>query len=119
MTEFGLGVLADQRPGDYARLAAHAEALGFDVLSVFGDLMYQPPILALLDSPTAVAKTVPNGTIAPAPKLRRRGVSTNSRTQGLPRTTFYRRPKNFLQCIGLGICSDDCGDVLQLSGHRE
>jgi 5,10-methylenetetrahydromethanopterin reductase len=49
MTEFGLGLQSDKRPGDYARLAIAAEGYGFDVLSVFGDLMYQPPIVPLLE----------------------------------------------------------------------
>lgn len=47
--EFGLGLQGDKRPGDYARLARSAEESGFEVLSVFGDLMYQPPIAALLE----------------------------------------------------------------------
>lgn len=45
----GLGFRGDRQPGDYARLAALAESLGFDVLSVFNDLMYQPPIFPLLE----------------------------------------------------------------------
>lgn len=55
MTEFGLGFQSDKRPGDYARLAAAAEDAGFDVLSVFGDLMYQPPIFPLLEMATATS----------------------------------------------------------------
>ncbi|MPZ26450.1 MAG: LLM class flavin-dependent oxidoreductase [Micromonosporaceae bacterium] len=51
--EVGLGLQADKRPGDYARLARRAEADGFDVLSVFGDLMFQPPIAALLEMAAA------------------------------------------------------------------
>jgi 5,10-methylenetetrahydromethanopterin reductase len=47
--EIGLGIQGDKRPGDYARLAEQAESYGLSVLSVFGDLMYQPPILALLE----------------------------------------------------------------------
>jgi len=47
--EVGLGVQGDKRPGDYAALAALAEAHGFDVLSVFGDFMFQPPIVPLLE----------------------------------------------------------------------
>ncbi|GAA5176164.1 hypothetical protein GCM10023321_83850 [Pseudonocardia eucalypti] len=49
MTEIGLGLQGDKRPGDYARLAALAEGHGFDVLSVYGDLMFQPPIVPLLE----------------------------------------------------------------------
>jgi len=47
--EIGLGLQSDKRAGDYARLARSAEVWGFDVLSVFGDLMYQPPIFPLLE----------------------------------------------------------------------
>jgi 5,10-methylenetetrahydromethanopterin reductase len=47
--EFGLGIQSDKGPGDYARLARAAEAHGFDVLTVFGDLMFQPPIFPLLE----------------------------------------------------------------------
>src|SRR6185437_8376254 len=36
--------------------------------------------------------------VATAPKPCRRGFSTYSRIQGLPRTISYRREKNFLQC---------------------
>jgi 5,10-methylenetetrahydromethanopterin reductase len=36
------------RPSEYAELAGAAEVAGFDVFSVFGDLMFQPPIPALL-----------------------------------------------------------------------
>ena len=56
MTEFGLGFQTDKRPGDYARLAAAAEGFGFDVLSVFGDLMYQPPIFPLLEMAAATSR---------------------------------------------------------------
>jgi len=47
--ELGLGLQSDKRPGEYARLAVAAEQHGFDVLSVFSDLLYQPPIAALLE----------------------------------------------------------------------
>lgn len=47
--EIGLGLQSDKGHGDYARLATMAEALGFDVLSVFADLWYQPPIYPLLE----------------------------------------------------------------------
>lgn len=38
----------DKAPQDYARLAAAAEHYGFGTVSVFGDLMFQPPIGPLL-----------------------------------------------------------------------
>ena len=46
--EVGLGLQSNNRPGAYAALARQAEQYDFDVLSVFSDLMYQPPIAALL-----------------------------------------------------------------------
>ncbi|QSB15984.1 LLM class flavin-dependent oxidoreductase [Natronosporangium hydrolyticum] len=49
MSEIGLGVQSDKRPGEYAALAALAEGYGFDVVSVYGDLMYQPPLGPLLE----------------------------------------------------------------------
>jgi|GEM_PF-144165 len=49
MTELGIAFQADKAPGEYAALAAAAEAYGFDVVSVFGDLLYQPPLPALLE----------------------------------------------------------------------
>lgn len=54
--EIGLGLQSDKAPGDYARLAALAEACGFDVLSVFADLLYQPPIVALLEMARATSR---------------------------------------------------------------
>jgi len=47
--EIGLGIQSDKPAGQYARLAHRAEQHGFDVLSVYGDLMYQPPIFPLLE----------------------------------------------------------------------
>jgi 5,10-methylenetetrahydromethanopterin reductase len=44
----GLGLQSDKSADDYAELAELAEGYGFDVLSVFGDLMYQPPLFPLL-----------------------------------------------------------------------
>lgn len=38
----------NKRPDAYAALARQAEAYGFDALTVYGDLMFQPPIGALL-----------------------------------------------------------------------
>lgn len=47
--EIGLGIQSDKRPGEYAVIAETAETLGIDVLSVYGDLMFQPPIGPLLE----------------------------------------------------------------------
>jgi 5,10-methylenetetrahydromethanopterin reductase len=47
--EFGIAFQTDKPPGGYAPLAAAAEEHGFDVVSVFADLLYQPPLPALLE----------------------------------------------------------------------
>ena len=52
----GLAFQSDKTLSDYARLAAAAEELGFDVLSVYGDLYYQPPIVALVAMARATAR---------------------------------------------------------------
>ncbi|MFG1761189.1 LLM class flavin-dependent oxidoreductase [Micromonospora echinofusca] len=44
----GIGLQSDKSADEYAALAELAERHGFDVLSVFGDLMYQPPFFPLL-----------------------------------------------------------------------
>jgi 5,10-methylenetetrahydromethanopterin reductase len=54
--EIGLGLQSDKRAGDYARLAVSAERYGFDVLTVFSDLMYQPPLFALLEMAAATSR---------------------------------------------------------------
>ncbi len=54
--EIGLGLQSDKPAGAYARLARAAEAHGFDVLTVFGDLMYQPPIFPLLEMAQATER---------------------------------------------------------------
>ncbi|MGC1213278.1 MAG: LLM class flavin-dependent oxidoreductase [Micromonospora sp.] len=54
--EFGLGLQSDKRAGDYGRLARSAERAGFDVLTVFSDLMYQPPIFPLLEMAAATER---------------------------------------------------------------
>ena len=45
----GIGLQADKPPGAYAQLAAVAEDHGVDVISVYADLMFQPPLPALLE----------------------------------------------------------------------
>lgn len=45
--ELGLGVQTDRRADDYVRIARFAEAAGFDVISVFHDLGFQPAIVPL------------------------------------------------------------------------
>lgn len=46
---FGIGLRGDRRPSEYGGLAGLAEELGFDVVSVFADLGYQPPFQALFE----------------------------------------------------------------------
>jgi len=46
---FGIGLRGDRRPSEYGRLGRLAEELGFDVVSVFADLGYQPPFQPLLE----------------------------------------------------------------------
>jgi 5,10-methylenetetrahydromethanopterin reductase len=46
--EVGIGLAGSFRPREYAELAAAAEAAGLDVFTVFGDLMFHPPIPALV-----------------------------------------------------------------------
>ena len=46
----------DKSAGDYARLAAQAEQLGFDGVSVFHDLGYQPSLFALLEMARATTR---------------------------------------------------------------
>jgi 5,10-methylenetetrahydromethanopterin reductase len=47
--ELGLGLQGDKRPGAYAALAQRAEAAGFDVVTVFNDLFFQPALPPLLE----------------------------------------------------------------------
>src|SRR5690606_7170479 len=44
-----LGLQSDKRRADYVRLADLAERYGFDVVSVFSDLLFQPPLYPLLE----------------------------------------------------------------------
>ena len=54
--EIGLGIQSDKPPGAYAPLAAAAEDFGVDVVSVFSDLLFQPPIAALLEMAGATSR---------------------------------------------------------------
>lgn len=47
--ELGLGVQSDKPPGAYGPIARRAEELGFDVVTVYADLLFQPPLPALLE----------------------------------------------------------------------
>ena len=59
---FGIGLRGDRRPSEYGRLARQAEQLGFDVVSVFDDLGYQPPLGPLLEIAAATERV----TLGPA-----------------------------------------------------
>jgi 5,10-methylenetetrahydromethanopterin reductase len=49
LVEIGLGIQSNKAPGRYAEVAMRAERVGVDVLSVFSDLLFQPPLPALLE----------------------------------------------------------------------
>ncbi|QIG41216.1 LLM class flavin-dependent oxidoreductase [Microbacterium sp. 4R-513] len=54
--QVSLGLQTDKAPGEYARLARLAEDAGFDGVSVFSDLLYQPPVAALLEMAGATSR---------------------------------------------------------------
>lgn len=54
--EVGLGFRGDFPLARYGQFAARAEALGFDVISVFGDLLYYPPIGPLIEVARATSR---------------------------------------------------------------
>jgi 5,10-methylenetetrahydromethanopterin reductase len=54
--ELGLGLQTDKRPGEYAALARIAESGGFDVVTTFNDLWYQPALPALLEIAAATER---------------------------------------------------------------
>ncbi len=54
--EFGVAFQTDKPPGGYAPLAAAAEEHGFDVVSVFADLLFAPPLPALLEMAAATRR---------------------------------------------------------------
>jgi 5,10-methylenetetrahydromethanopterin reductase len=56
VAETGIAFQTDKPPGRYGELAASAEAYGFDVVSVFADLLYQPPLPALLEMARATSR---------------------------------------------------------------
>ena len=54
--ELGLGLQTNKRPGDYAVLARIAEDGGFDVVTTFNDLWFQPALPALLEIAAATRR---------------------------------------------------------------
>ena len=62
MSELGLGLQSNKSTDEYVALARRAEAAGFDVISVFHDLLYQPAIYPLL----VIARVTERVRIGPA-----------------------------------------------------
>jgi 5,10-methylenetetrahydromethanopterin reductase len=54
--EVGIALQSDKAPGAYAALARAAEASGVDVVSVYADLGFQPPLPALLEIAAATSR---------------------------------------------------------------
>ncbi len=54
--QLGLGLQTDKGPGDYGPLARMAENAGFDVVTTFNDLWFQPALPALLEIAAATAR---------------------------------------------------------------
>jgi 5,10-methylenetetrahydromethanopterin reductase len=54
--EVGLALQTDKQVGEYAPLAAAAENAGFDVVTVFNDLWFQPALPALLEIAAATRR---------------------------------------------------------------
>lgn len=53
---FSLGIQTDKSADDYRRIARRGEELGFDGLSVFADLGFQPPLPALLHAAAVTSR---------------------------------------------------------------
>ena len=45
--QVGIGLAGKYTAADYTEIAEVAEAAGFDAITVFGDLMFQPPAMVL------------------------------------------------------------------------
>lgn len=54
--EIGIGLQTDKAPGRYGELAALAEVAGVDVITTFSDLLFQPPVGALLEIARATSR---------------------------------------------------------------
>ena len=55
---FGIGLRGDRQASEYRHLGHLAEGLGFDVVSVFADLGYQPPLRPLLEVAAATHRVI-------------------------------------------------------------
>lgn len=64
--EIGIGLAGDLRSSDYRQIATAAEDMGFDTITAFGDLMYQPPAMVLQDM-ASVTSSVRLGVAAYTP----------------------------------------------------
>jgi 5,10-methylenetetrahydromethanopterin reductase len=62
LREIGLGLQSDKTPAEYVALARRAETGGFDVISVYHDLLYQPAIVPL----TVIARATERVRLGPA-----------------------------------------------------
>ncbi len=60
--EVGLGLQSDKQAEEYTAIARQAEAAGFDVISVFHDLLYQPAVVPL----TLIAEATHRVRLGPA-----------------------------------------------------
>jgi len=56
VTEVGLGLQTNKPVGTYAAIAREAEAAGFDVVTTFNDLWFQPALPALLEIAAATER---------------------------------------------------------------
>src|SRR5262249_60224572 len=54
--ELGLALQTDKEVGEYAALARAADEAGFDVVTVFNDLWFQPALPALLEIAAATRR---------------------------------------------------------------
>lgn len=54
--ELSIAFQSDKPPADYAELARRVEGYGFDVLSIYADLLFQPPIVPLAVAAQATSR---------------------------------------------------------------
>jgi 5,10-methylenetetrahydromethanopterin reductase len=60
--EVGLGLQSNKQAAEYTAIARQAEGAGFDVISVFHDLLYQPAVVPL----TLIARATEHVRLGPA-----------------------------------------------------
>lgn len=54
--EIGVGLAGSLRPAEYVEIAVAVETAGFDAITVFGDLMFQPPAMVLQTMAAATSR---------------------------------------------------------------